>query len=511
MTSALLCLSCVGVSLPVQAATDPFGPAREAIRRHMEKKDVPGIAVAVWQDGKVKWQEGFGWADMENRVPVTEHTIFNLASLSKTLTAVGVMTLAEAGKVNIDRPVNDYLGPDTLTIHVGNPRDVTVRRVANHTSGLAGGDQFFYGEEAARMPTMADVIHRYGVVVEAPGERYHYSNIGYGVLGHLIERVSGQPYGDYLRREVFMPLGMTHSTLTLTPELQKYQAVRYDFDRKPLPFYYSAEPASAALFSSAHDLARFGVFFLKQRLPGQRAILSDAAIDSMFSDPIDTQSAPVRAADSNSIGYAFGWMSSNQGGYHTVGHGGSSSGVNTQFVMIPSANLGMVLLANADGGVSGLMESVLQTLLPKWRAPVKVAAVPEPAAQRLPAPALLGRWEGTVKTPEGAKPLWLTVQASGEVYMQIGAPAFGRTTLQQRAVLNEVTFSDDGLSGESLAQLVTADTKRYPHNVSIRLKLRDGVLGGTAMAASIYDGRWVYGLPHWVELRKSQSVSAVGR
>lgn len=495
---------CAAVA-PPGASARSFEEARELIRRHMVERDVPGLAVAVWRDGKVEWEEGFGWADLEGRVPATEHTMFNLASVSKTLTAVGVMTLAQAGKVDMDGPVNDYLGADAVKVWVGDPSAVTVRRVANHTSGLAGGDQFFYGAEAAHVPSMSDVIRRYGIVVAAPGERYRYSNIGYGILGQVIERVSGEAYGDYMRRAVFLPLGMTRTALDRPPALEKYQAVRYDYDRKPLPFYYSAEPASAALYSTAHDLARFGLYFLKRPLADQRSILSADSIDAMMSDAIDTQSSPVREARAGQIGYAFGWMASSQGGYRTIGHSGSASGVSTQLVLVPSAKLGLVLLSNADDGVSGLMQPLLRSLLPAWRepAPASPTAV---AAEPIVVPAeMVGRWEGDLHTPEGQQPMWITVNSAGDVLLQIGEADFdNRSTAQQPAVLNDVKFDGNGLSGTTLAQIVTADTRRYPHTVSLSLKLRDGVLNGSAVAASVYHGRWVYGLPHWVALKKAE-------
>lgn len=508
MRRSICCLPALGLSallLVPEALALPFDEARELVRRHMAEKNVPGLAVAVWQDGKVRWEEGFGWADVENRVPATEHTMFNLASLSKTMTATGVMTLAQAGKVDIDRPANDYLGPDRITVHVGDPREVTVRRIANHTSGLAAGDQFFYGDEAAALPTMSEVIRRYGVVLDAPGERYRYSNIGYGILGQLIEQVSGRRYEDFMRLEVFLPLGMTRSAMNVPPGLGKYQAVRYDYDRKPLPFYVSAEPASASIYSSAHDLARFGLFFLKSPQAGQRAILSEASIDRMMGDAIATQSSPVRTAGPDESGYAFGWVVSYHGGYRAFGHSGSTSGVNSELVLVPSQKMGFILLGNADGSVSSLKEPLMKILLRKWREPAQRVAEAGPASA-VPAPELIGEWEGSVRTPEGDQSMKLTVLPGGDVHVSIGEPGRpGRSTLRQPALLNEVKF-DGGVRGTTLAQIQTSDTRRHPHTVSLDLRLRDGVLCGSALAASVFDDRWIYALPHWAELRREGVV-----
>lgn len=500
MAVALLCFS------PPSMA-DRFDETRLAISRDIRERNVPGVAVAVWRDGKILWEEGFGWADMEGRVPVDAHTTFALASLSKTLTAAGVMTLVQAGKVDLDGPINHYLKEDTLTVRIGDPREVTVRRVANHSAGIVGSSQFFYGDEARYTPSMSETIRRYGLVVYPPGERYLYSNIGYGVLGHLIEQVSGQRYADYMRNQVFLPLGMTRSSVYLLPGHEPYQAIRYDFDRKPIPAYTSAEPASAMIYSSAHDLARFGMFMLKNHRRDQRAILSDASIDEMARDPISTESRPVRVAKGEEDGYAVGLGVSYQGGYRTIGHDGSMSGVATVFALVPEENLGVVVLANADGGTGRIPELLLKSVL-KWSEPSPTpeskpaVAGPPPAPQ--PPAALQGRWEGEVHTYEGKLPITLQVQAGGEVHVQIGgAPKYpNRSTIRQPALVNGVTFKDGELSGHSLAQLETSDGNRHPHVVDLRLRLRDGQLKGTVMKDSVYDGFWRQGLPYWTMLER---------
>src|SRR5438128_3665818 len=109
---------------------------RELIRARLVEQSLPSVAVAVARDGTSLWEEGFGWADREHRVPATEHTMYSLASISKPITATGLMVLKELGKLDLDRPINDYLGAAKLNAWIGDAADATVRRVANHTSGL---------------------------------------------------------------------------------------------------------------------------------------------------------------------------------------------------------------------------------------------------------------------------------------------------------------------------------------------------------------------------------------
>lgn len=506
LSSTLVALSlpiCLMVALPASAA-DQFDGLRQTIRAHMQKKNVPAVAVAVWRDGKTIWQEGFGWADVENRVPANEHTMFCLASLSKTMTATGLMTLVQAGKIDLDRPANEYLGPDTLTSRVGDPKAVTVRSLANHTSGLHGSDQFFYGPDVARVPPLSETIQRYGILVAPAGERYRYSNLGYGVLGQMIAHVSGMSYDDFMRQDVFLPLGMTRSGVNIPPGLERHHAIRYDFDRKPIPFYVSAEPASASVYASAHDLAKFGQFLLKNHRSDQVAILSDASIDAMSSAPISEKSVPTRPAVKEG-GYGVGLVVRYQGGYRLIGHTGSTSGVASDFAVAPDANFGVVVLANADGGAGSLRTEIMSKLLPRWRNDPP-AAPKQQEAPFQPTSELVGSWRGRMQTYQGEQPVQLKVLPSGMVTIRIGgAPEFAnRSTMMQDALVNDVKFADGSLTGSSLAQVQTGDTKRGPHSTTISFQLRNGKLMGVISASSLFDGFWKFGLPYWTELERDQ-------
>ena len=206
---------------PLAVSADQFDSVRAFIRRQMVETSAPSLAVAVARDGKILWEEGFGWADREKRIAATEHTLYSLASISKPITATGLMVLVQAGKIDLDRPVNDYLGDAKLRARVGDAAQATVRRVANHTSGLPLHYQFFYADEPYRRPSMDETILRYGNLVTVPGEKYEYSNLGFGILDYVIARTSGRPYEDFMRQEVFQKLGLTHTSVGIGPGLEK--------------------------------------------------------------------------------------------------------------------------------------------------------------------------------------------------------------------------------------------------------------------------------------------------
>jgi hypothetical protein len=160
-------------------AVEPFAAVRTHVEQLVTEGEVPSMAVAVARDGEIVWEAGFGLADRERGVPATAHTLYPLASISKPLTATALMILVERGLVDLDRPIDDYLGEAKLQSRVGDAADATVRRVACHTAGLLLHAQRFYDGEPQRPPPMDETIRRYGVLVSAPGERWQYSNLGW--------------------------------------------------------------------------------------------------------------------------------------------------------------------------------------------------------------------------------------------------------------------------------------------------------------------------------------------
>ncbi|MDQ2732876.1 MAG: beta-lactamase family protein, partial [Armatimonadota bacterium] len=120
------------------------------IRKELRRRVAPGLAVAVAQEGKILWEDGFGWADWERGIPASPHTLWSLASITKPVTTTALMRLVQAGKIDLDKPIDDYLPGVKLTAWVGSSREATVRRVASHTAGLPLHFQFFYADEPYR-------------------------------------------------------------------------------------------------------------------------------------------------------------------------------------------------------------------------------------------------------------------------------------------------------------------------------------------------------------------------
>jgi CubicO group peptidase (beta-lactamase class C family) len=512
MLAVILVTACQASPTPTSVPTataagaDPFGAIRARIERLVAEGGVPSMAVAVARDGEIVWEEGFGLADREKNTPATERTLYPLASISKPLTATGLMILVERGLVNLDAPVNDYLGEAKLQARVGDAAEATVRRVASHTAGLPLHSQHFYGGEPHRPPPMDETIHRYGNLVTAPGERYQYSNLGYGLLGYVISRVSGKNYADFMREEVFVPLGMGHTSVHIGPGLEEGQAVKYTPEGAVVPPYDSDSPGASAIYSSAHDLVRFAMFHLTNDLPDQKAIITAAAIDAMQSPSPET--GPMWEWEREGSGYGIGWyVGVTEDGLRAVHHSGGTVGVSTVLALVPEENLAVAVLSNTHSQwPDAILIEILRTLLPgklgDFPAPTGGAADEPPF---VPGPELVGLWEGPVHTYEGEIPLVLEIMESGRIYATLGE--------QHRALLQNVSYRDNlpqflnagggpFLRGWMRGELETADVNRgRPYKLWLELKLRDNVLNGSLIAFSqreIYTGP----LAHWVELRK---------
>jgi CubicO group peptidase (beta-lactamase class C family) len=338
-------------------AAAQFKEVRAKIKRELVEQDVPSLAVAVARNGKIIWEEGFGWADREKRISATEHTMYSLASISKPITATGLMVLVERGLVDLDKPINDYLGEAKLNGRAFDASGATVRLVANHTAGLPLHYQFFYRDEPYRRPAMDETIRRYANLVTPPGERSQYSNLGYGIIDFVLERVSGKSYPVFMREEVFLPLGLTRMSVHIGPGLEEFTATRYNPEGEPYPFYDFDHPGGSAVFSSAHDLVRFGMFHLKNHLADQRQIISDESIDEMH--------VPT-ASEEEGSGYGIGWSShTNDKGLRTVSHSGGMGGVRTNLILLPDQNAAVVVLCNGSSSLpSEISQEIIALLAP---------------------------------------------------------------------------------------------------------------------------------------------------
>lgn len=343
-------IGCAGNPAPQVAHREIPAHAIRSIDRfiseEMERRQIPGLALAVVADGRIDFAKGYGFADLELREPVRGDTPFLVASITKMFTAVATMMLVEDGKIRLDAPAGDYL--EDLPAHW---RPVTVRQLLSHTAGLnsfsehevapcgAGPDESAY--------TQQDLIAEVACLPLdfEPGTDWAYSDTGYFVLGLLIERASGLPYEDFLRRRIFAPLGMTSTRLMGPAGVEDDRATGYArvdgrLERGP-DLSPVVEGPSGGLVSTVIDLAKFdGALASGELLPS-------SVLDTMW------QPVPVGKAR-----YGLGFGLRPVGGRRQVGHTGGGPAAATSFARFLDDGFTVIVLTNASQSPGTIQELV---------------------------------------------------------------------------------------------------------------------------------------------------------
>lgn len=304
---------------------------------------VPGAAVAVIEDGRVVLMRGYGYADLETRAPVTTRTGFSSGSISKALTAWGVMRLVEQGKLELDAPVERYLTRWHLPESEFAASGVTVRRLLSHTAGLSVSGYRGWDDPDSVPALEASLSGRTngaGAVrlVAPPGTAWAYSGGGYTLLQLLVEEVTGRVFADYMRDEVLRPLGMVESGFALTPEILAASSAAYDDLGEEMETPRFAEQAAAGLHTTIEDLARFALALLPDAPAG--GVLRAETLDSML--------VPAPATEGRwGLGHAFSDFPDR---VRRVGHDGGNRGWQANLWVGRGPRDGIVILTNASDG-----------------------------------------------------------------------------------------------------------------------------------------------------------------
>ena len=479
-------------SRPTERQENRFAEAEARMEKAVASPQVPSLSVAVAQGGKIVWEKAVGFADIENGMIATPATAYSLASISKPITATGLMILVERGLVELDKSANQYLGKAKLHSYSHNADKATVLRLLNHTSGLVTHWHFFYADDPYIRPEMDETIRRYGILFLPPGLQYMYSNLGYGILGNIIERVSGMPYPQFMTDEVFKPLGMTNSTVYVEQGPEAKVAQRYMGRGKRIPFYDFDHRGASAVYCSARDLVRFGMFHLKDHLPDQKQIISDETIDSMKS---------LRDPDVAENDYRLGWSLSHLGKYKAVSHGGGMPGVSTNLLLLPELDIALVLLCNASyRGLRQIGQTVLEALIPDLKQELSAQQNPQPKPDPEPLEtpeSLLGRWEGEIITHEGNVPVELVIEKGKKITFRLT----GKEHKEDKPVgaFGRVILREDLFNARFFVKIPTEDASRFPHQTDLTLEPHGNSMSG---AASAYAINTRFGLPYYISLRK---------
>ena len=322
----------------------------------VEQDDLAGITAAIARDGEVLWWRAFGWADRDREIPAARETIYKVGSISKTVTASLMAMLVDEGTVSLNTPVEELV-PEIGDIRdrpAGvNPSLPMVRHFASHTSGLPNAPELpdatrghvsiWQSKLLASIPTL-----RYRT---RPGTEYHYSNVGYSLLGFALERAADQDFVEQVHARVFRPLGMTSSTYLIDASLRARLATgHYNRPGRPVDTATPLEVhgnsgyrvPGGGVYSTVDDLARFAAGVMGR---GGAALFSDAMRDQMFS---------VQTPGGGRTGAGFGIFLRAEEDRMFASHGGTTTGYKAYLIFEPATGLTIVLLRNSTWGRTDL-------------------------------------------------------------------------------------------------------------------------------------------------------------
>lgn len=317
-----------------EAYVDAITRAKRVVEEQVSERGVPGIAAAVYHDEQLRWADGLGYADVEQRSPVWPSTRFRIGSVSKSLTAAALGLLVEDGLLDLDAPVQTYV-PSFPRKRAA----VTTRQLGGHLAGIRHyrGDEFLsrrrYGSVTEALQVFED-----DSLLFAPGTRYSYSSYGWNLISAVIEGASGDDFLTVMQQRVFGPLGMRHTgpdrVDSIIPQRTGYYERGEDGDLLKAPAVdNSVKWAGGGFLSSAEDLVRFGAAHLE---PG---FLRAETLELLFTSQ--------RTSDGVATGYGIGWRVDRDGeGRRRVWHSGGSVGGSTALLLYPEERLVVAVIAN---------------------------------------------------------------------------------------------------------------------------------------------------------------------
>jgi CubicO group peptidase (beta-lactamase class C family) len=326
-----VCLLSAGTLLAAYRV--PGDQTDDYIRNQMASHRIPGLALMVICDGKEVKNSTYGQANLELSVPVKQGTVFEIGSITKQFTSVGILLLVQEGKLSVNDKISAHLKGAAE-----NWANITIRHLLTHTSGLksyTGLDGFALTKHLSQ-EQFIKAIGNFPLEFE-PGSSWKYCNTGFNLLGFIIENISGQSYWDYTRERILKPLGMSQTADRQPGAIIPNRASGYEQTNQVLvnrDYDLTDVFAAGAIASTLQDLAKW-----------------NAALDSdkLLKPELKVQMwTPTKLNDGSTTKYGFGWFIDSVEGHRNIGHGGSTSGFSASIQKFPDDHLTVLLLTNTD-------------------------------------------------------------------------------------------------------------------------------------------------------------------
>jgi CubicO group peptidase (beta-lactamase class C family) len=342
-----------GTSPPATAAPNPGGHGLTdddvgafldgLVPLQLQREDIAGAVIAVVKDGQLLFAKGYGYSDVAKKTPVTpDGTLFRPGSLSKLFTWTAVMQQLEQGRLDLDRDVNDYLD---FKIPATYSQPITLRHLMTHTPGFEETDKNLVQQDARHLQPLGQYLGSHiPRRIFPPGSIPAYSNYGAALAGYIVERVSGQPFQQYVDERIFKPLGMAHSTFVqpLPASLKPLMSSGYREASGPAqPFEVIEDAPAGSLSATADDLSHFMIAHLQDGRFNGAVILRPETARLMHT----RQTGPHPALN----GMTLGFYEQNRNAYRIISHGGDTVYFHSDLYLIPDAQVGLFMSYNSAG------------------------------------------------------------------------------------------------------------------------------------------------------------------
>ncbi|GMV24508.1 MAG: lipoprotein [Phycisphaerae bacterium] len=328
-------------SRPAAAATTPLAPEqleriRSTIKAAMDEHGIPGVGAAVGVDGTLAWSDGFGMADVENQVPVTSETVFRLASISKPVTAVAALKLVEAGKLNLDAPIQEYV-PEFPSKQA----PITTRQLLGHLGGIRHYRGTAEMDSTRRYADPVEAIRQFSKddLEAPPGHKYEYSTFGFVLAGAVVQRAAGEPFMGFV--EQCLNSGGTKIRIIADDARRIIPGRARGYARTADGVLENCRLADTSnkvpgggMCSRPRDLVEFALALSRGE------ILSPSSLDLMWT--------PGRTSDGNETEYGLGWAVAVRDGRTFVAHSGGQQGTSTCLVLWPEQRAAAAVMCNLE-------------------------------------------------------------------------------------------------------------------------------------------------------------------
>jgi len=329
-----------GQKMDLSLVSSKFHEKVDSIVNHkMDEYDIPGLSIGLVKNNSILYAKGFGIKKTGGNDQVSENSIFHTASISKLFTALAIVQLIDKNLTSFDCKLVDIV-PE-LNFKDKRAKDVTIKELLNHTSGLPDINNYHWENNCQSENCLEEYILGLNLKLSAqPSSEYHYSNLGYDILGYIVEKISGSTFEDYVKKNILNPNGMHNSDfryfkipdLLRTSPHSKTFITKNRYARKVYPYTREHSPSST-LNASSKDLSKWMIQFLE--------IINDKDSNSIYN------LMTIPSFDQyNKIGLGFQLYSFE--GNKAIGHYGGDKGFRSFLIMFPAKNMGLVLLANCD-------------------------------------------------------------------------------------------------------------------------------------------------------------------